>query len=138
MGFLNLSIWANPYARLGSEPSVGFGVRNSIGHHGCDLSANINPTYDHRQYAAKSLYLFYPQPEKQARLYFGGGVGVKMGTQKFPNLHVLKHTKKVRSLETVVGYELLQNDRMKMYAQVECGIPEKQKPEIRFSLGIGF
>ncbi len=138
MGFLNLSLVANPYAKFSSEPSIGLGIRQSIGHHGCDLSLEMNPTYDERQYSAKSLYLFYPQPQKQARLYFGGGVAGTMREQKFPNYHVWKHAEKEKNLETVVGCEFLQNHRMKMYTQVECGISKNRSPEVRFSLGIGF
>ncbi len=117
---------------------MSFGLRQSIGHHGCDLSVGASKKHDENRYSAKSLYLFYPQPQKQVRTYIGGGLKGTMKDQRFPNYKVWKHAKKEHSYEGVVGCEWLRNNKMRVYTQAECSLAQSSKPQVRFSLGFGF
>ncbi|MCH9609804.1 MAG: hypothetical protein S4CHLAM45_08890 [Chlamydiales bacterium] len=139
--FLTTVAFGRPYMMVDSEPSIGGGFRQTKGHHGLDLSLSGSQTHSDRCYKAKSLYLFYPKPERQNRLYFGAGVSGKGKAKKFPvgssqdgNMAFSGPTG-----EGVVGYEFRSpRGKTKLFTQLETSMPRSGKPEIRAKIGFGF
>lgn len=121
-------------------PALGIGSRYQRGNCGFDLSLNLNSIIVINYVSVKGVFLYYPFPANDHRLYMGIGPGLGYNAS-------IGGEGGCGSLEGIIGYEFRCSSRFRPFIQLELTQPVvrfkskgpgQYQPGVAISIGVGF